>query len=269
MEVNRFADIVKSTLTLDVHAPPYAIIASALINKAGTVGAYVGTDGILRNSAGNSYSTSNSITNVTITDPGVTGATLTLDTGSTLATSGAYSITLTATASTAVTLPTSGTLATRAGSETLTNKTLTAPVINGATSASGNFDLSGSSGTTKTTTGTTTIGGALAFKVVNTAVAAAGSDNTGAGALTTASIQHVSSDSSAKGVILPTGVAGYKLTIINDSSTACKLYPDSGGNVNGATTTTGSVTIPASKGVIATCTVAGTWIVFDLAAKSS
>jgi len=43
--------------------------------------------------------------------------------------------------------------------QTLSNKTLTAPVLNGATSASGNFDLSGSSGTFKTTTGASTFGG--------------------------------------------------------------------------------------------------------------
>lgn len=42
---------------------------------------------------------------------------------------------------------------------TLTNKTLTAPVLNGATSASGNFDLSGSSGTFKSCTGANTFGG--------------------------------------------------------------------------------------------------------------
>jgi hypothetical protein len=42
---------------------------------------------------------------------------------------------------------------------TLTNKTLTAPVINGATSASGDFDLSGSSGTFKSSTGVNTFGG--------------------------------------------------------------------------------------------------------------
>ncbi len=45
---------------------------------------------------------------------------------------------------------------------TLTSKTLTAPVLNGATSASGNFDLSGSSGTFKTTTGASTFGGSSA-----------------------------------------------------------------------------------------------------------
>ncbi len=45
------------------------------------------------------------------------------------------------------------------GTQTLTSKTLTAPVLNGASSASGNFDLSGSSGTFKTTTGAATFGG--------------------------------------------------------------------------------------------------------------
>jgi len=44
-------------------------------------------------------------------------------------TSGAYSLTLTATAATNVTLPTTGTLATLAGSEAFTNKTLTNPTV--------------------------------------------------------------------------------------------------------------------------------------------
>lgn len=73
-----------------------------------------------------------SINKVAITAP-ATSATLTLADGSTLATSGAYSTTLTATGATNVTLPTSGTLSTLAGSETLSAKTLTTPVVNGYT----------------------------------------------------------------------------------------------------------------------------------------
>jgi hypothetical protein len=69
-----------------------------------------------------------SVNNVIITPPAIS-ATLTLANGSTLATSGAFSSTLTATSATNVTLPTTGTLATLAGTETFTNKTLTSPSL--------------------------------------------------------------------------------------------------------------------------------------------
>jgi hypothetical protein len=49
---------------------------------------------------------------------------------STLTISGNFATTLTVTEATGVTLPASGTLATLAGTETLTNKTLTTPIIN-------------------------------------------------------------------------------------------------------------------------------------------
>jgi hypothetical protein len=58
-----------------------------------------------------------------------TGKTITL--GGNLTTSGAHTLTLTTTANTSVTLPTTGTLATLDGTETFTNKTLTSPVISG------------------------------------------------------------------------------------------------------------------------------------------
>ena len=51
----------------------------------------------------------------------------TLTTAAAFSTSGAYALTLTTTAATNVTLPTTGTLATLAGEETFTNKTLTSP----------------------------------------------------------------------------------------------------------------------------------------------
>lgn len=59
------------------------------------------------------------------------GKTITL--GGNLTTAGAFASTFTMTANTNVTLPSSGTLITLAGAEVLTNKTLTAPVINNPT----------------------------------------------------------------------------------------------------------------------------------------
>lgn len=78
--------------------------------------------------------TATSVNKLTLTQP-ATGATLTLVEGGSLITAGAYPITLTATASTGVTLPTTGTLATLAGAESLSNKTLVAPAL--GTPASG------------------------------------------------------------------------------------------------------------------------------------
>ena len=64
-----------------------------------------------------------------------------------LTTAGAYAVTLTSTGATSVTLPTTGTLSTLAGTETLTNKTLTSPAINGGT-VSGITDLTVADGGT-------------------------------------------------------------------------------------------------------------------------
>ncbi len=72
-----------------------------------------------------------------------TGKTITL--GGNLVTSGAFATTLTSTNTTAVTLPTTGTLATLAGTETLTNKT-----INGASNTITNVNLTSGAGVTGT-----------------------------------------------------------------------------------------------------------------------
>lgn len=88
------------------------------------------------------------------------GKTITL--GGNLTTAGAFATTLTATGTTTVTLPTTGTLATLAGSEALTNKTIsgltvstttgTLTLVNGSTLAT-----AGAFSTTLTATGTTNV----------------------------------------------------------------------------------------------------------------
>ena len=60
---------------------------------------------------------------------GVNNSTRTITLGGNLTTSGAFNTTLTATNTTSITLPTTGTLATLAGAETLYNKTLNSPVL--------------------------------------------------------------------------------------------------------------------------------------------
>lgn len=79
---------------------------------------------------------SEALTNKTINGLTVTSTssgTLTIANSSTLATSGSNSITLTSTGSTNVTLPTTGTLVTLAGTEVLTNKTLTTAALGSST----------------------------------------------------------------------------------------------------------------------------------------
>jgi hypothetical protein len=63
--------------------------------------------------------------------------------------------------------------------KTLTSPTLTTPVINGATSASGNFDLSGSTGTFLTSTGANTISGVATMAATKALNLAAGTATAG------------------------------------------------------------------------------------------
>jgi hypothetical protein len=97
--------------------------------------------------------TATSINKVAFTAP-ATAATLTIADNATLATSGAYSLTLTATAATNVTFPTTGTLATLAGSEAFTNKTLTNPTVTNYVETVQAVGTVGASSTLALTTGT-------------------------------------------------------------------------------------------------------------------
>lgn len=132
------------------------------------------------------------------------------------------------------------TLAAVALAQTLTNKTLTSPVLNAMPK----------------------------FQNTVTPVAAAGSTVADAGQLASTIINHVTSDGATKGVKFPTGAQNHLMIVINNSATACELYAASGGTVNGLSADA-SVVIPASKGVIAFATGADTWIVFDLPAKAT
>ena len=87
-----------------------------------------------------------SVVGATYGGTGVNNGSSTITLGGSLTTSGAYTTTLTATGNTSITLPTTGTLATLAGTETFTNKTLTSPTINAGTLSgtfSGSATLSG------------------------------------------------------------------------------------------------------------------------------
>jgi hypothetical protein len=128
--------------------------------------------------------------NATIVSPtyggtGVNNGSKTITLGGNLTTAGAYSTTLTMTGATSITLPTTGTLATLAGAESLTNKTIDASNIGATTRGSGAFTTLAANGaatltSTLTVSGATTLNSTLGVSG-NVTVAA---NITGAGAAT-------------------------------------------------------------------------------------
>jgi hypothetical protein len=108
--------LLSSDVTTALGFTPGASVGSSSITTLGTIGTGVWNGSVIAGQYGG-------------TGVANTGKTITL--GGNLTTSGAYAITLIASAVTSVTLPTSGTLATQAGTETLTNKTLGATTVAG------------------------------------------------------------------------------------------------------------------------------------------
>jgi len=150
--------------------PNFTVNAKGLITAAGT-NVVIAPAGTLSGTTLNSSVITSSLTSVGTIGTGVwqgtviagqyggtgvanTGKTITL--GGNLTTSGAFATTLTATATTAVTLPVTGTLATLAGSETLTNKSVNGVTLTAAGTATTFLAGTGSytAPFTLTTTGT-------------------------------------------------------------------------------------------------------------------
>lgn len=138
------------------------------------------TTGTLATLAGSEALTNKTVNGLTITS---TTGTLTVVSGGSLITAGAYSTTLTSTGATNVTLPTTGTLATLAGTESLSNKTITASSFAGSVAAT---TLSASGAVTFTsTTDASALGTAAVVLSGGLSVAKAmyvGTNITGAGA---------------------------------------------------------------------------------------
>ena len=104
--------------------------------SAGTITATGFAGPLTGNVTGNVSGTAANVTGIVVGANGGTGIANTGKTiilGGNLATSGAFATTLTSTAATNVTLPTTGTLTTLAGTETLSNKTLTSPILTNGT----------------------------------------------------------------------------------------------------------------------------------------
>lgn len=154
------------------------------------------------------------------------GKVLTL--GGSLTTSGAFASTFTMTGVTAVTFPTTGTLATLAGAETLTNKTLTSPVI---------------------TAGTVGVAATLT----------AGTNAQGQGAMTADYNVVTTNASNPGGVTLPTvTVAGRRVTVDNATSNPVNVYPVSLSFIDGGAENV-PVRVPAGKRVEFTATTTTAW----------
>jgi hypothetical protein len=187
-QITAGAGLTKSGNTLDVVGTTNRItVATDSVDIAST---YVGQTSLTTLGTIATGVWNGTLIGATYGGTGVNNGSNTLTLAGNVSHAGAFTQTFTATANTSVTLPTSGTLATLAGSETFTNKTLTTPTINGAALSgtfSGAFTASGIATFSSATASTSTSTGAVVISAGGIGVAGAifvGTNITGAGAAT-------------------------------------------------------------------------------------
>lgn len=98
-----------------------------------------------------------------------------------------------------------------------------------------------------------TLSGTFFASDVTAAVSAAGSSSSDATALTTA-VNVVTTAAAGTGVTLPSGAVGATVLVQNRGANDLELYPPTSGTINGATATTGSITLAAATRDVARCT---------------
>ena len=173
---------------------------------------------------------------------GVNNGSSTITIGGNLSTIGAHNTALTTTANTTLTLPVTGTLATLAGTETFTNKTLTSPVIativnSGTLTLPTSTDTLVGRATTDTLTNKTITGAVITTGSINNTPIGASTANTGAFTTLTASgattfTSATASSSSTTGAVVVTGGVGVGGSIFGAGAGTSTL---DGFNIDGGT----------------------------------
>jgi hypothetical protein len=145
------AGLTYTSGVLDVVGTANRITANA--NSIDIASTYVGQTSITTLGTISAGTWQGTIVGPTYGGTGVNNGSKTITLGGNFTHSGAHTLGLTTTANTSVTLPTTGTLATLAGVESLSNKTITSSSFSGSTGAfTGNVTVGGTLGVTGTTT---------------------------------------------------------------------------------------------------------------------